>query len=143
MVTVGGVSFSGWRGVALACRSDRIMRPDGSLYMERFFLRNDREASVRFHHLVCSDEQDLHDHPWDFVSLVLEGSYREHTPEGSEVFGPGDCLVRSAEALHRLELVSDEVWTFVSTGRVIRKWGFQTAAGWRPWAEYLGAGRYA
>lgn len=42
----------------------------------------------------------------------------------------------SAEDLHRLE-TSRPLWTIVLTGPKRRRWGFQTAAGWRYWREAL------
>lgn len=117
--------------------SDVITRRDIP-YMERFFLLGDRisGSSVRYHHIVDSDEGDLHDHPWDFISIILSGSYVETTPTGEKEFGTGSVLVRPAEQLHRLTLVSDSVWTFVVLGPPRRRWGFQTSSGWVHWSDY-------
>jgi len=52
-----------------------------------------------------------------------------------------DVLVRKAEVLHRLELVSGPVWTYFVTGRFRRPWGFLTPSGWVPHGNYAAAGR--
>lgn len=119
---------------------------NGDVYMRRYYTHWD---AVRFHEIVRSDnDRDLHDHPWDFTSTILEGEYREHCPWSenveqmhkktwSKLYKAGDVLVRKATDLHRLEVVSGPVWTMVIVGPTIRKWGYQTADGWVPWDEYL------
>jgi hypothetical protein len=113
----------------------------GAPYMERFFLLGDSNRAsgmtARYHHILASDRADLHDHPWDFVSVILSGSYVETTPTSEREFGPGSVLVRSAEQLHRLTLPSGPVWTFVVLSPPRRRWGFETADGWVHWSEYL------
>ena len=58
----------------------------GVAYMERFYLRPggyDR----RLHHLLVSDpDRDMHDHPWDYTSVLLTGAYLERTPHSEETF---------------------------------------------------------
>jgi hypothetical protein len=109
------------------------LRIGGELYMERFYVHG---LAVRVHHIVMSDPgRALHDHPWDFSSELLVGSYREVTPFGERVYGPGCMVMRQAESLHRLVLLGGPVWTLVRTGRPRRVWGFQTAEGWVPHHE--------
>lgn len=105
--------------------------------MERYFVLGSPRSpsSVRFHHILRSDGQDCHDHPWDFMSVILDGSYTEHTPTSSTTHGTGSVLFRKAEALHRLTL-DEPVWTVVVTGPTRRPWGFQTERGWVHWSRY-------
>lgn len=105
--------------------------------MERFFVIETKQLSVRFHHLLASDaDRDLHDHPWDFVSLILEGSYIETTPAAERRFSAGDVLVHRAEDAHRLTLPDGPVWSYVTTGPFVKTWGFQTPRGWVSWHDY-------
>src|SRR5437868_2098526 len=57
------------------------------------------------HQLHRSDPDDLHCHPWDNVSVVLTGGYREITREGTFVRRPGDIVERLATEPHRIELL--------------------------------------
>ena len=118
--------------------SDEIMH--GSvLHMRRHFITNDKRMSIRFHHLLRSDDdRDLHDHPWDFASLLLTGSYVEVTPDGATEYEAPHLIVKRADELHRIELPDGPVWTYVVTGPVIRRWGFATGGGWVPWTQYEG-----
>jgi hypothetical protein len=121
---------------------DRLVDSGGTEYMMRFHMRSARGRNRRFH-LISADDpgRDWHDHPWDYVTRLLSGSYIEHTPDGSVTYGPGDVLVRKADQLHRLELVSGPVWTYFVTGRFRRTWGFMTERGWIPFREYAAAGQ--
>jgi hypothetical protein len=113
-------------------------------YMTRYYLTRNLTATIRLHHLHTSDPgRDLHDHPWDFVSLLLTGAYRETTPDGDVEYEAPCIVTRQAEQLHRLELLDGPMWTLVTTGSVRRQWGFGTAAGWVPAREYPDMGRYA
>lgn len=100
-------------------------------YMRRYFLlKIKRLGSIRVHEILRSDlDRHLHDHPFDFVSLILSGGYEEVTPEGRFQRKPGQILFRRAEDLHRLVLTKP-AWTFVITTPWRRPWGFMTEKGW-------------
>lgn len=47
-------------------------------YMERWVLNLGRLGSIRLHHWIRSDDKRAkHDHPADFITLVLKGSYED------------------------------------------------------------------
>lgn len=104
--------------------ADLIRDEAGRPYMTRHYLSADR--CLRFHHLHLSDDdRALHDHPWDFVSVILAGGYRELTPTGAQDYRAPALVTHAAEDLHRLELEDGgDVWTLVLTGRPRRRWGF-------------------
>lgn len=109
-------------------------------YLVRWFIlgskgEGDERRSLRLHKIKLSDNRYFHDHPWKFVSVILWGSYMEHTPYGSRKFRPGMLNRKTATALHRLEL-DRPVWTLFFCGRRQRTWGFVTEKGWVPWYEY-------
>lgn len=117
-----------------ALERDEI-RVGGQLYMERYYLSPDK--SRRLHHILLSDPgTDLHDHPWDFVSVLLTGSYRETTLSGDVDYSAPCVIARKAEMLHHLTLLDGPMWTMVTTGPVRRRWGFQTPSGWVHWSEH-------
>jgi hypothetical protein len=112
-------------------------------------------GTVRLHNIRRSDrDRHPHDHPWDFWSLLLTGSYVETRMGGFDgsdgvingrpvpwvdrLLVPRWSLVRRrAEDLHKLT-VAAPLWTLVWTGPRRRDWGFQTEAGWVYWRDYLG-----
>jgi hypothetical protein len=110
---------------------DRLLASGGTEYMRRYYAAHGRGQQARFHHILASDPgYDLHDHPWDFVSKLLSGTYIEHTPDGVIRYEAPCVIVRKAEQLHRLELPDGPVWSYVILGEVRRRWGFMTGHGW-------------
>ena len=126
---------------------DRIAGVDGVEYMRRYHLDHDHDDHhhdrTRLHQILKSDPQpDPHDHPWNFTSTLLAGSYDEWRPDyGWRTWHAGDTIHRDAATPHRLELDAP-VFTLVTVGPVRRRWGFHTATGWVHWSNYPHAGRY-
>lgn len=118
--------------------SDRLVVA-GVDYMERYFVHRSFEWSVQFHHLLTDDpDPDPHDHPWDFVSFLLTGGYRDYSPAGVVEYRAPCVVSRVAETPHRLELLDGPMWTLVACGPVRRSWGYHTERGWIGWREYRG-----
>ena len=59
-------------------------RVDNEPYLERYYLfLKDRENfpfNVFLHKFLKGDPDDVHDHPWSYLTIVLKGGYYEHTP---------------------------------------------------------------
>lgn len=101
-------------------------------YLRRWYIlrRRNELGCIYLHHFQRSDsDRALHDHPWPWTTIILQGSYREHTLNGMEIRHPGDVISRQAEDLHRIELLTPEVWTLFLTGAVERQWGFRLPDG--------------
>lgn len=103
----------------------------GDNYLRRWFLipRNPY-LNIYLHNFQASDDdRALHDHPWWFVSILLRGTYVEHT-EGFRLSRVAPSIAfRPAAWRHRVELASRDgrlrpAWTILITGRRTRMWGF-------------------
>lgn len=139
----------------------RPYRHDIGDYMSRWILIHPG-GTIRLHNIRQADQDhDLHDHPWDFVSIILRGGYIEEVPKnrldragqgGTEyiTYEPGDVNMVSAEDSHRIDLVFDRkldpldpgedgVWTLVFSGNYKRGWGFWSrySGQFIPWREYV------
>ena len=88
-------------------RKGDLLHPDGSPYMERRTLFESEFLSARLHHIVSRDrDPHMHDHPWNFLSVVLTGGYWEARPQhpltptfddfGFEAFVAGSRLEAAA-----------------------------------------------
>ena len=110
-------------------------------YMERFWIFRTPWLSARIHRILRSDnDRDLHDHPWDYASLILRGGYWEITDAGRRWYGPGSIVFRRAAHLHRLVLPAGEpATTLFLHRRKSRDWGFRTSDGWVDWKTYTAA----
>jgi hypothetical protein len=118
---------------------DILESPETGEYMKRYYLESSADGSIRFHNIINSDPgNDLHDHPWDFVTVLVSGSYKEVTPTGITRYEAPCLIMRKANDFHRLILDEGEVWTYFVCGKVKRKWGFKTERGWIPYDRYSG-----
>jgi len=127
-------------------------RVDNQPYLERYyvFLR-DREwfpFNIFVHKFLKSDTEDVHDHPWPFLTIILRGGYYEWTPQfdsqGRKIaeiarwYGPGSIRWASASQYHRVELDPDiTCWTLFMPGIKTRDWGFLVKNKWVQWEQYL------
>lgn len=142
---------------ALGRYPDFIIGEDDPYLLRWFIIPRNRLFNIYLHKFVRSDDdRALHDHPWLFnISILLKGSYVEHTPEGNEIVRKaGDIKGRWGKAPHRIELERKRqwykphlypyhmrkeipVWTLFITGPKIREWGFYCPNGWRVWYEFV------
>jgi len=112
----------------------------GDNYLRRWWvIPRNPFANVYLHEFRRSDDdRALHDHPWNSTSVILQGRYIEHTPEGPIVRDEASVTSREAAALHRVELFPGETaLTLFLTGPIMREWGFQCPQGWRHWREFV------
>lgn len=116
-------------------------------YMNRYWLTKppgEGDCAARIHEILRSDnDRHLHDHPWDYTTIILRNGYFEdHYKDGELVrsgfYGPGTVLQRKAGDAHRLVLPYGPVWTLFIMGPWQQVWGFLTPGGKIPWSEYLG-----
>lgn len=114
-----------------------IARHDGVIYLRRWYLFFN---CFKLHHFLEDDNECQHDHPWAFISIILRGKYREHTPLGSKVYSAGSILFRRAMFIHRITIEKKPCWSFVISFRIVRKWGFWTKRGWVHWKRYNATG---
>lgn len=124
-------------------------------YMHRYYLlfkdkMNEFDESralpfnIMLHHIVLSDQDGFHDHPWWYFTLILKGGYWEETPDGIFWRGPGHFRISRPESLHKLTLPNrwhdgpPSAWTLFIKGPKVRDWGFIRSDGhWEYWRTYL------
>jgi hypothetical protein len=106
-------------------------------YMNRWWLlpyAKNRPA-VRIHEILRSDDdRAFHDHPWNYITVILKGGYWEVRPQFESgiykgntriYYPPGSVLVRKATDWHRLEVPEGTVATTLFVTFALRqKWGF-------------------
>jgi hypothetical protein len=85
--------------------------------------------SIRLHRWNGSDDpRALHDHGWWFTTIVLWGGYDiTHDANGETVIdrlGLGSVRHRNAEHKHTVQNRHPVTWTFMLTGKPIRRWAF-------------------
>ena len=129
---------------------DRI---DNEPYLERYYLfLKDRGEKFPFniflHHFLKSDSDDIHDHPWNYITMVVRGGYWEWVPQFNDQGvktceiakwrGAGHVRRCRANSFHRIELdPAVDCWTLFIPGRKQRDWGFLIKDQWVQWEQYL------
>ncbi len=115
-------------------------------YLTRYYLfLKDRKwfpFNIFLHNFHKSDPDDLHDHPWPFITIILKGGYWEHTPKGKFWRGAGTINWAGSKSLHRVELEPGvDTWTLFMPGPTVREWGFIDKGIWKRHDQYI-AERY-
>lgn len=113
-------------------------------YLRRWFvIPRNRLFNVYLHNFLRSDDdRALHDHPWANASILLRGSYVEHTIAAGGInhrreLRAGDWRIRpSGKFAHRVELTDGPCWTLFITGPRYRAWGFHCERGWVHWQAF-------
>lgn len=112
---------------------------DNEIYMRRYFLTPTRTRRIknwpqlRIHHIRLADAgRELHDHPFDFVSFILNGAYIEERPDTMRLRRRFSIGFRRAKDLHRITETYGNVWTLVLVSRIKRRWGFVVDGVWTP-----------
>jgi hypothetical protein len=115
-------------------------------YLERFYILSTPWLGIYLHRFWASDDDGLHDHPWNSVSVLLDGTYFEEEPERQTTpYGPTivrrrsplhpPFKVRSKYAAHRITVDENNpgAWSlFIRFGLKRRQWGFYRYRRWVP-----------
>jgi hypothetical protein len=130
-----------------------ICRKDGKIYLQRWNLFECNLFSLKIHKILLTDDDCLHDHPWNFISIILKGGYVEYREidkeewdedehcQGywiekiSKIYHPFNILYRKSTDKHRLQ-IHQTCWTFVISLKKTREWGFWTRFGFIKWFDY-------
>ena len=94
--------------------------------------------NIFLHKFLQGDPDELHDHPWPYLTIILKGGYWEVTPKGRFWRGPGSFRFATPKSLHRVELEKGiHAWTLFIPGPKIRDWGFIVNGKWMQNEKYF------
>lgn len=90
----------------------------------RFTILKTPWLNFYLHYLVCPMRpQECHNHPWDFLAIILYGGYWEYFRGKVVWHGPCSVLHRPAESSHSV-WTNGVNWSIVITTCKSRVWGF-------------------
>jgi hypothetical protein len=127
-------------------------RTENEPYLERYYIffkeRVTFPYNVFLHKFLKSDPDDVHDHPWNYFTIILKGGYWEWIPAFNtlgEKFseyrvwrGPGSFRFGGMNNYHRIELEPGvNAWTLFFVGPKKREWGFLVNNKWIHYEQYL------
>ena len=103
-----------------------IKSKDGVVHFRRWELIKTRWFSIWLHGIYEADKDlHLHNHPWDYKSVVLKGSYIEETNDGQNTLKPGTFTSRNGAQFHKIKkLLTKKVYTLFMVSPVRRDWGY-------------------
>lgn len=115
-----------------------IRSKEGKLHFRRWQLLKTRWFSIYIHGIYAADQdKHLHNHPWDYKSLVLKGSYIEETNSGINTLQFGTITYRNGKDYHKIKtLLTKSVYTLFIVSPVKRIWGYQVDGSWMNHEEY-------
>jgi hypothetical protein len=111
-----------------------IKSKEGVIHFRRWAIIQTERFSIYLHGIYKEDQdQHLHDHPWNFINIVLYGSYLEKVKYKKEpnVRNPGNLVKRNGKDFHKIEkLLSPKIYTLMITGPRYRDWGYDVNGTW-------------
>ncbi len=132
-----------------------IKSKSGELHFRRWRLLETPWLNIYIHGIYKEDEEaHLHDHPWNYLSIILRGYFSERTLNyevitdqkqkewkrrkiEETVVGPSSFVFRKAETFHKIQkLHSKSVYTLFFTGKRKREWGYDVDGRWIDHATY-------
>lgn len=121
-----------------------IVSRTGVLHFRRFRVISTPWFKIYLHKIYASDrEAHMHDHPYDFMSLVLKGSYKEYYAIGPKWGEVKEKIYRflqvnshNHEDIHKVEIIDGPVWTLFFVGKKTYDWGYQTELGFMSHERY-------
>ncbi len=104
-----------------------IKSKEGKLHFRRWEILKTPWFSIWLHGIYAADKDlHLHNHPWDFKSIVIKGSYIEETENGPVKQYPGKFNSRDGNSFHKIKsLMSSAVYTLFFVGKQKREWGYK------------------
>jgi hypothetical protein len=141
-------SWALWSWIDIPDRNDPTQT-----YLRRLRIIRTPLFALYLHFIFLADnDRDPHDHPWDFVSFVIRGSYTERLYDrfnsigrfrykpmflGEWTHGRFSFHRMTKEFAHRITSIEPGLVTLVLIGRETKEWGFWTEDGaFIPWFEY-------
>lgn len=118
-------------------RVKTIRSKDDKLHFERFAILESDRFSIYVHRIYESDKDEyLHSHPWNFLGIILKGSYVErYKKEGehgfwveSRTLKPFSISKGDLNYYHKIEhIVNGPVTTLFFVGRKYHTWFYDIA----------------
>lgn len=124
---------------------EHIPRHDNQEYLDRLIVFRCKWFGIMIHWFKGSDDECMHNHPWNFWTWIVKGGYWEWTehklPDGSiewcKWYPRWSLLRRPAHWIHKVEYnPTNPAVTIVIHGPKKQSWGFFTPKGYKPHAEY-------
>lgn len=138
--------YTNWVTIMTQLNRKRIImdKKHGEPYLERYYIflkqRNSFPFNIFIHRFLKSEPDDMHDHPWNYFTIILSGGYWEYEKKGDIIDkqwrSPGYFKYYNSKDIHRIELNPNRnnCWTLFIPFKKTRPWGFYVENG-EKWVE--------
>ena len=126
-----------------------IVSKKGITHFKRWSIIQSKWFNIYIHAIYVADlDKHCHDHPWNFMSIILKGTYIEkvinkHPKHNRYIsyltrsFWSNTFKWNKAETTHKIDKIMDgPVYTLFITGKNRRDWGYDVDGTWYQWEEY-------
>jgi len=116
-----------------------IRSKTGELHFQRWVLFALPFLRIYLHKICLPDyDEHMHDHPWNFISIILKGGYLEKFSNGPNYDivsynhnNPGTIVKRNREQVHKIEkLFKISSWSLVLAWGEYQIWGYRIGSEW-------------
>ncbi len=108
-----------------------IISKEGILHFRRWTVFSCYYFSIYIHQIFKADEDlHLHNHPWNYCSIILYGSYIERNQFYDTIMKPLSVSIQKAQRFHKIkEMLSKQCISLFITGKKYNEWGYDTENG--------------
>ena len=109
-----------------------IKSKEGILHFQRYAIFESKFLSIYIHTFTQPDKDNYeHDHPWNFLLLILKGGYIEQSNNIKYIRNPGFIKFIRGEHRHKIiELNRKKSISIAICGKRKREWGYHIDNGW-------------
>lgn len=102
-----------------------IISKQGVVHFRRWRLLQLSFFAIYIHQIFQSDaDAHSHNHPWGFISFILNGGYLEENSKGVCIpYTTGSIIHHSAEEFHKIKLIRPTTSLVFTYGKP-KSWGF-------------------
>lgn len=95
-------------------------------YLLRFTIFKIGRLHIRYHYIRSDDKTPFfHNHPFHYISIILQGGYTEQSKHGESNFKRGNILFRKDDFFHRIKDVKPSTKTLFITWKTNREWNLE------------------
>ena len=106
-------------------KTREIVSRKGIIHFQRYHLFSTPFFHCYIHKIYQKDKDlHLHNHPWNFFSLILKGSYIEETPYKRNIKKLGSIGFGTKKYFHKIKEIISPTTTLFFTGVKHHDWGY-------------------
>lgn len=106
----------------------RIVSRENIIHFTRFAIIDIPNVFGIYIHRIYKEDKDnaLHNHPWNFLGIVLSGAYTEETVQGVKLKKVGTVSIGGRHFFHKIKSIERDTTTLFFVWGKHKPWGYMT-----------------